>query len=197
MKIIIFSFHTSKHTIYLIKQILLLTMLQTIRLFLAVALFFTAVSVQAQAPIKCGHMNLGNLLIELPETTNANKALEAFAAGYAAKGDSLGKIFEAAATTFQKEYQEGKLIPVVAQQQYAALEKQQKELENYQKISEQAVSIKRDELLNPILTKIYDSIKAVAKENGYLMIFDTSTGAALYALESEDVTSLVKKKMGL
>ena len=172
-------------------------MLQTIRLFLAVAFLFIVVSAQAQTPIKCGHMNLGNLLEGLPETTQANKDLEAFAATYAAKGDSLGKIFEAAATTFQKEYQEGKLIPVVAQQQYAALEKQQKELENYQKISEQAVSIKRDELLNPILTKIYDSIKAVAKENGYLMIFDTSTGAALYALESEDITPLVKKKLGL
>ena len=77
------------------------------------------------------------------------------------------------------------------------MEKQEKEVAAYQQKAEQEVSAKRDELLKPILTKVYDAIKAVAKENGYMMIFDTSTGAALFALESEDITALVKKKLGI
>ncbi|MBC7774905.1 MAG: OmpH family outer membrane protein, partial [Phycisphaerae bacterium] len=39
--------------------------------------------------------------------------------------------------------------------------------------------------------------KAVAKENGYAMVFDTSTGAMLFASDSDDLTELVKKKLGL
>lgn len=172
-------------------------MLQAIRLFLAAAFFLTVASAQAQTTTKCGHMNLGNFLEELPETSVANKELEAYVLKYGTKADSITKAFETAAATFQADYQAGKLTPLVAQQQYAVLEKQEKEVAAYQQKAEQEVSAKRDELLKPILTKVYDAIKAVAKENGYMMIFDTSTGAALFALESEDITALVKKKLGI
>jgi|JI71714BRNA_FD_contig_21_3661123_length_647_multi_9_in_0_out_0_1 outer membrane protein len=172
-------------------------MLQTIRLFLAAAFFLTVVSAQAQTAPKCGHMNLGNLLESLPETTEANKQLEALVNELGVKGDSLAKAFETAAAAFQADYQAGKLTPVVAQQQYAVLEKQQAEVTAYEQKLEAQVVAKREELLKPILTKVYDAIKMVAKENGYSMVFDTSTGATLYALESEDVTALVRKKLGL
>ncbi len=76
------------------------------------------------------------------------------------------------------------------------MEKKEKAFTAYQQSAEQAVSAKRDELLKPILEKVYEAIKAVAKENGFAMIFDTSTGAALYALETEDVTPIVLKKLG-
>ena len=45
--------------------------------------------------------------------------------------------------------------------------------------------------------KLEDAIRAVAKENGYSVIFDTSTGSTLYAAEGDDITPLVKKKLNL
>jgi outer membrane protein len=59
------------------------------------------------------------------------------------------------------------------------------------------VAAKREELLKPILTKITDAVKAVAVENKYMMIFDTSSGIMLYADDTEDVTAIVKKKLGI
>jgi outer membrane protein len=41
------------------------------------------------------------------------------------------------------------------------------------------------------------AIEQVAKENGYTYIFDTSVGAVLYWEESDNVLSLVKKKLNL
>lgn len=58
------------------------------------------------------------------------------------------------------------------------------------------VTAKREELLKPILTKVDDAIKAVAKESGYAMIFDTSTGAMLFAADTDDVTALMKRNWG-
>ena len=59
------------------------------------------------------------------------------------------------------------------------------------------VAAKREELLKPILVRVDDAVKSIAVDNQYLMIFDTSSGSMLFAAETEDVTALVKKKMGI
>jgi outer membrane protein len=53
------------------------------------------------------------------------------------------------------------------------------------------------DLINPIIEKAKKAIEQVAKENGYTYIFDTSVGAVLYWEESDNVLSLVKKKLNL
>jgi outer membrane protein len=59
------------------------------------------------------------------------------------------------------------------------------------------MEIRRQVLLKPILEKIDVAVKAVGKEGGYTFIFDTSSGSMLFATESEDITSLVKTKLGM
>jgi len=172
-------------------------MLQSLKFLLILSFFIPTAMVSAQGAGKYGHMNLGNLLETLPDSKKADTLLQVFMVSYTTKGDSLGKAMEAAAAKFQQEYQAGLLTAVVAQEQYATLEKQQAELEKFEQDAQQKIGAKRDELLKPILEKLYDAINAVGKENGYLMIFDTSTGATLFALETEDVTPLVKKKLGI
>ena len=151
----------------------------------------------AQTAPKYGHMNLGVLLELLPDTKKANDDLKAFSDKLGAKDDSLGRALQAAAETLQKEYDAGNLTPVQAQQRQAELQKQQEALQKFEQDANQMVTAKREELLKPILTKVDEAIKAVAKENGYAMIFDTSTGAMLFASDTDDVTELVKKKLGL
>jgi outer membrane protein len=160
--------------------------------------FSVSVASAQTAPTKYGHMNLGNLLESLPESQKANEVLNAFTKPIAARLDSLTKIFEATAAQLDKEFNvDGTLTRVEAQKRYEALQKDQAFLTQLQQSAEQEVAKKREELLQPILTKVEEAVKAVGKENGYLMIFDTSTGAMLFALETEDVTPLVKKKIGL
>lgn len=159
--------------------------------------FLISASLSAQTAPKYGHMNLGNLLELLPDTKKADDEIKVFASKLGAMDDSLGRGLQAAAEALQKEYDAGLLTPVQAQTRQAELQKQQEYLQKFEQDAQQQVTIKRDELLKPILTKVDEAIKAVAKENGYLMIFDTSTGAMLFAAETDDVTALVKKKLGL
>ena len=154
-------------------------------------------TLSAQTAPKYGHMNLGNLLELLPDTKKANDDLTAFADKLGATDDSLGRALQAGAENLQKEYDAGNLTPLQAQQRQAELQKQQEYLQKFEQDANQMVTSKREELLKPILTRVDDAIKAVAKENGFAMIFDTSTGAMLFASETEDVTALVKKKLGI
>ena len=156
----------------------------------------SAVSAQVKAT-KYGHMNLGNLLEMLPETKKANETLKVFTDQIAAKDDSLVKAFQAEYSRLEAAAQKGDLTGVQIQQAQQDLQKKQEFIQKFEQDAQQMVAAKREELLSPILKKINETIKTVAVENGFLMIFDTSSGAALYALETEDLTPLVKKKLGL
>ena len=156
----------------------------------------TALSAQNPTP-KYGHTNLGNLLEAMPDTKKANDDLKVFADKLSAKDDSLTKAFQAAYSQLEQDYNSGILTPVVAQQRQEELQKQQAFIQKFEEDAQKQVSDKRDELLKPILDRVDAAVKAVAKENGYLMIFDTSSGAMLFAADTEDVTELVKKKLNL
>ena len=98
----------------------------------------------------------------------------------------------------QKAAQEGTLPGIKIQEQQVALQKEQQEIAAYEQEVIQLISKKRDDLLKPIVDKMNAAVKAVGKENGYTMIFDTSIfNSVLYADESEDVMELVKSKLGI
>lgn len=179
------------------KNTFLHTMFRKTPTCLLVALLMGAVSLNAQAPPKYGHMNLGNLLESMSETKAANERLKVFADSLTAIDEKMTKAFQEAYAKLEQEYNKGELTPVQTQQRQAELQKQQEDIQKFEQQAQQSLNAKRDELLKPILTRVEDAVKAVATENGYLMIFDTSSGAFLFAAEADDVAPLVKKKLGM
>jgi outer membrane protein len=164
----------------------------------ALVLLISALTVTAQAQTpKYGHMNLGNLLEQLPATAQANASLNTVSDSLGIVADSMGKAFEAAYKKLETDYTSRTLTPVQFEERKAALQKQQGLLQEFDTKAQAFIEERRNALLEPILKEVQAAIKAVAKENSYLMIFDVSSGAMLFAGETEDVTELVKKKMGL
>ncbi len=161
------------------------------------ALVIGATTMSAQTTLKYGHMNLGNLLESLPDTKKANDDLKLFTDKLTAKDDSLTKAFQAQYTKFEADYNAGTMTPVQSQAGQAALQKMQEDIQKFEQDAQQTIATKREELLKPILAKVNDAVKVVAKENGYAMIFDTSSGAMLFAADTDDVVALVKKKLGI
>jgi outer membrane protein len=57
---------------------------------------------------------------------------------------------------------------------------------------------KQQELFTPVVDKVKKAINDVGAENNYLYIFDLSSQGIIYqSPKSNDVTGLVKKKLGL
>ncbi len=164
---------------------------------LPVALLLGVATLQAQTAPKYGHMNLGNLLELLPDTKKANDELAVFARNLSMQ-DSLKTVaFQMDYQQLEKEYNAGGLSQVQVQQRQAELQKKQEEIQKFEEQAQKDIAAKREQSLKPILDKVEQAIKAVAKESGYLMVFDTSGGALLFAGETDDVTALVKKKLGI
>ncbi|MDZ7877283.1 MAG: OmpH family outer membrane protein [Saprospiraceae bacterium] len=159
------------------------------------ALFFTVTSV-ANAQ-KVGHTNAGALLALMPEAAKADSVLVIFRNEKMMKGDSMGKVFEREYKAFVEAYNAGTVSAANAQKKQEELQKAQQFLQNYGRSMEEDLGTLRRQLLQPLVEKLDEAVRVVGKEGGYQVIFDTSNGSALFAAESDDVTPLVKAKLGL
>ena len=68
-------------------------------------------------------------------------------------------------------------------------------VQSWNQTSQQMMGEKQQALLAPIKTKALETIKEVAKENGYTYIFDAA--ALIVSPPGDDILPLVKKKLGL
>lgn len=160
-------------------------------------LIFLCFSGVVSAQQKLGHLNSGNILEKMPEVIQANKVMQHLQ-------DSLKIEYDTKSAKFQSTYQlalkavnDGLVTPIEQSKKEAELNDMQTELTNFQKLSETIIGLRKQALLQPVLTKLQDAVKAVAKENGYAYIFDVSGGSMLFANDSEDCSKLVEAKLGL
>ena len=159
-------------------------------------LFVAATTVAANAQ-KIGYTNSMKLLSEMPAVKTADANLQALE-------KQLVKQGETRAAVLQKKYQEGLKKAELGQLSEADQKRiemelgvGQQDLAKFDRESQDKLLKKREELYAPILKRVDDAIKAVALESGYVLILDASSGSLLYARETDDVSLLVKKKLGM
>lgn len=164
------------------------------KILVAGCIMLFAICVNAQ---KFGYLDSAALLSELPQVKAADSEITTLQKQLIASGEQKVKAFESKYQTYAKQAGEGTLSQVQMQQKEAELGEEQKKIQQYEVEVQQKILKKREELLGPILDKVKKAVEDVGKDNGYTMIFDTSTGTLLHANESENVMSLVKAKLGL
>lgn len=167
--------------------------LKILGLLATAALFSTSAAAQQ----KFGHLNSGNLLEAMPEVKSANDALTIFGKKLEIRLDSMSNAFDNAVKLYKVEADAGTLTVLQMQNREAELQKMQNAAQLFSQSTETAIGGERNRLLEPILKRVDEAVKAVGKEGGYTFIFDTSTGATLFATDSDDVAAMVKKKLGI
>lgn len=165
------------------------TLVLTFGLLLGLSL---AVSAQ-----KFGYTNSVALLSQLPEVKQADSDLKAFQTQLTKKGQEMVAELQQKAEALQRKQDQGTISPKDYETQGAKLQAEQDSIGKYEQEVYAKMSEKREELFKPILDKVNKAMMDVAKENGYLLVFDTSTQVLLYADETLDVTALVKAKLGI
>jgi len=143
-------------------------------------------------------MNYGNLLEQVPELKSGNTQLETYRDQLVKQGQDRAKKWEQEVQALQAQAQAGELTGLQMKQAEERLGKEQQAIAAMEQDVMNKIAVKREEILKPILDRIDAAVKAVGKENGYSMIFDSSIyNFILSAEDSDDVTPLVKKKLGL
>lgn len=145
--------------------------------------------------IKIGHINSSELMQYMPGRDTAQNSLMSFAKELEEQLQLMTKEFE----TKYQDYlaNEPRLTEIVKKSRQKELTDLQSRVMEFQESAQEELQMKEVELLNPLLKRAQDAIQEVAKEKGYTYILDTSTGTVLYFEDSDNILSLVKKKLGI
>lgn len=146
----------------------------------------------ANAQTKFGYISIENIVGLMPETAKIDSTLERYQA------DSITPQYAQIVQLYQYKdsiYRDTvhKAPPAVKKQIEQELPTLINQIQNWQQIVNQAVEAKQNELLAPIYKKVYDAIRAVAKEKGYSHILTKE--AFLVAPEADDIILLVAAKL--
>ena len=148
--------------------------------------------VMAQAQ-KIAHVQLDSLITMMPESKVAQDLAQSYL-------KDLEKQVATMETELQTKYQSymaeaAGMSDLVKQTKEKELQDLNKRIEDFKASAQQDYQRKYAEMSKPIYDKAKKGIEAVAKENSYKYVLDTSTGNVLYSEAAEDILQLVKKKL--
>ncbi len=163
--------------------------------FLTLALILTGTSLLAQ---KFAYVDSEYILTNIPSYKAAQDEIDNIAKGYQAEIDTKHKEIE----KLYREYQAEKVLltqemRTKREEEIITKEREVKKLQNDYFGPEGLLYQKREEKVGPIQEEIYNSLKEIANESGYALIFDTSSGPSiLFSNPKYDISDQVLQRLG-
>jgi len=154
---------------------------------------FASFAQTSEPAVKIGYANVEEILSKMPERASMQKELEMY-------GQKLQEQFatkENEYNTKLQAYQKGAttMDKVVREDKERELVNLEQSMQKFQYDAQMSLREKEQSLIQPVLVKIENAIKEVAKENGYLYIL--SEQAILEGPENGNINNLVFKKLGV
>lgn len=167
---------------------------------IAAVLFFSVGAASAQQ--KFGHINSEVILQAMPELKTADTAFDTFRKTKLSELEAVDKERQAKIATFQEKYKtltesNQEVLGKELEGLNTEIQQIEQRIGELDKNAQAELGKKREELYTPVLAKAQNAIKAVAKEKGYAYVFDTANQALVYFEGGDDITPLVKTKLGI
>ena len=153
------------------------------------------ITLSAFSQNKFGYIDSQELLMLMPERKTAESEVQSFAKSLESQLAAMTAEYQESVQDYQSN--EASYTDLIKQDKIAEITELEQRIQAFQQNAQQSLQKKEQELLEPILSKARSAIEEVAIEGNFTYIFDKSVGSILYAKESENVLSLVKKKLKL
>lgn len=144
--------------------------------------------------IKLGHFNSNELMQKMPEAKQAETQLQEYVADLQAEMELMSQEYNR--LTEEYEAKKDQLTDLLKQNKQKEIMSVAERMQAFDRQSQVSIQEKQVELMNVIVEKIKTAVAEVSAENGYTYIFE-SNGILWYAAESDDITSLLEKKLSL
>ena len=173
-----------------------MNMKKTLLILLVASVSFASQSIAQETTQKLGHLSITKVLETMPKYKEAEKKLQEFAVQLQ---QTMGSMEQEYTKKVQEYYeQEEQMLPAIAEVKQKEIVDLENRIKKLQVSSEKQLMDKQVELLTPLEAEVMGAISSVAKDKGYSYIFDSSVGSSLlYYPDTEDVTSLIKAKLGV
>lgn len=160
---------------------------------LVVATVMTLSVFGASAQQKVGYISTDELISVMPEAEKADSELKEYQTSLAQQGQDMMTELNNKDSLFVRD--SAKLSPSMKEIKKNELISLYQRVQNWNQNAQEMYQQEAQKKIAPIKTKALETIRAVAKENGYAYILDNN--AVIVGPPGDDVLPLVKKKLGI
>jgi outer membrane protein len=146
--------------------------------------------------VKLGHINSQEILSLMPERAEIEKTLNDLQTQWENELVKMREEYYAKIKEFQDK--QATMPESIKQARQSEIVEIEQRINTFNQTASSDLQKKQQELFTPVIDKVKKAINEVGSENNYTYIFDLSTQSIVYqSPKSNDVTALVKKKLGL
>lgn len=170
-------------------------MKKLINLLVILAFLVSAATLNAQTNAKLGYIDSQKLIELMPGKDTVDAQLK----NYKAELESTIQTMLLEYQNKIRDYQDNvaTMSEIIKKTKETEITDLEQRINEFQQNADYDFQSKQAELYSPLLERAKNAIQAVADENGYTYIFDSSVGILLYFERGEDIMPLVKSKLGL
>jgi outer membrane protein len=143
---------------------------------------------------KLGHINSTELLEMMPARDSIEQKIEANAKQMEQALAGMKKEYDQKVAEFQE--QSANWSESITQSKYNSIMSLEREMQQFNVNANKEIQQFEQKMIQPLIEKAQAAIDKVAEENGFTYIFDTSTGAIVFA-QGENIMPLVKAEIGI
>lgn len=153
------------------------------------------VSVTAFAQNKFAHVNFNELVYLMPEMDAARETMNA-------SQKEASDTYQAMVDEFQSKYQQyqqkaSTWTQAIRESKEKELDDVQQRIMDFQQSIQQELAAKQNELMAPIVQKAQDTVSRIAKEGGYIYVFDVNTALYVDENQSTDITRQARRALNI
>jgi outer membrane protein len=146
----------------------------------------------SQGTLKIGHVDIAQIMAELPERDSAAVILEKETKEIQSTYDDMSAVYNKMMDDYEKDI--STYSEIVKKNKESELLDKQKRLEEFGQNASATLQKRNSELIQPIIDKIIRAINKVATENGFTYILDVSKGSVVFtSKESQNINQQVIK----
>ncbi len=162
-------------------------------LFLTVALVGLSVAANAQS-VKVARVNTQDVMASLPEVDSARIKLESFAKDLQDELETMQVEYNNKLESYNKT--KAAMTPVIASQKERDLNDLARRIQERSQTAQEDYGNVQMSLMQPIISKVEESIKKIAKTLAITVVFDAQDGPVYIDENTPDITNNVIKDLG-
>lgn len=143
---------------------------------------------------KIGHVDSQDILMLLPERKEAEQKIQEFAKTLERRLQNMNRDYQEKAEEYQSK--EASMTNTEKQSFIREINELEERIQMARQKAQEDLQKQEQELMRPMVDRVKKAIEKVGEEQGFTYVLDASTGVILYE-GGEDITSLVKKELGL
>lgn len=159
---------------------------------------FILTAFAANAQLKIGYADVDYIYSKMPESKEVESKLQSHSS-------MLQNQLQAKVGEYQQKVQAYQGMPAdtpeeIQRDKVNEITQMEESIQKFQQDAQASMEKKRNQLMEPVYTKVGNAIKSVAEENGFDFILTAGVGGAdvvLFAAEEYDVSNTILSKLGI